>query len=106
MLQRHATDVISLVSGTIFAGVTAVWLLEITDVIELDEAWMAGPVILIIAGVLGLIVALRPSRPATQSSSWVGGAAPTPYDVAPRSTTADSDTTVSDGVEPTPDTKE
>jgi hypothetical protein len=63
MLHRHATDVIALVSGTIFAGVAAVWLLTITDAIDIEQAWIGGPVILIIAGVLGLLVTLTPSRP-------------------------------------------
>lgn len=62
MLPRHATDVVSLVSGTVFAGFTAVWLLTVTDVIDLDQAWLAGPAILILAGVVGLAAALRPSR--------------------------------------------
>lgn len=63
MLHRHATDVIALVSGTIFAGLSIVWLLTLTDTIDLEQAWIGGPVILIIAGVLGLLVALTPSRP-------------------------------------------
>lgn len=62
MLPRHATDVVSLVSGTVFAGFAAVWLLTVTDVIDLDQAWLAGPAILIVAGVVGLAAALRPSR--------------------------------------------
>ncbi|MBA3308578.1 MAG: hypothetical protein H0U28_00750 [Nocardioidaceae bacterium] len=62
MTQRHATDVISLVFGTIFAGFTLVWLLDLTAVIDRDEAWLAGPVILIVAGAIGLVTALRPRR--------------------------------------------
>ena len=65
MLYRHATDVIALVSGTIFAGLAAVWLLMLTDVIDIEQAWIGGPVILIVAGVLGLLVTLTPSRPAS-----------------------------------------
>src|SRR5262245_60917013 len=62
MLHRHATDVVALVFGVIFAGITAVWLLHVTDVIDLEQAWLAGPVILIVAGAVGLGFALRPSR--------------------------------------------
>ena len=69
MLHRHAPDVVSLVFGTLFAGFTAIWLLSETDVIDYQQAWLAGPVILIIAGVLGLSVALRPS-PSCRPSSY------------------------------------
>lgn len=62
MLHRHATDVVALVSGTIFAGLAAVWLLIVSDTIDLERAWIGGPVILIIAGVLGLLVTLTPNR--------------------------------------------
>jgi hypothetical protein len=78
MWQRHATDVTSLVSGTVFAGATAIWLLNVTDVIDLEEAWVGGPVVLIVAGVVGLIATLRPSRHTTPArghdsvTDWVG----------------------------------
>lgn len=62
MNQRHATDVISLVFGTIFAGFTLVWLLDLTAVIQRDDAWLAGPIILVVAGTVGLATALRPRR--------------------------------------------
>lgn len=62
MLQRHATDVVSLVFGTVFAGFTAVWLLIVTDVIDYEVTWLAGPAILIVAGLLGLATSLRPGR--------------------------------------------
>lgn len=60
MFPRHATDVISLVFGAIFAGFTVVWLLTIAGAIGLDDARLAGPVALITAGAIGLVVALRP----------------------------------------------
>ncbi len=64
MFPRHATDVISLVAGTIFAGFTAVWILTLTDTIDANQAWLGGPIILIAAGALGLAAALRPdARP-------------------------------------------
>ena len=62
MSQRHATDVTSLVFGTIFAGFTIVWLLELGGWIDGGQAWIAGPLILIAAGVIGLVTALRPRR--------------------------------------------
>jgi hypothetical protein len=62
MLRRHAPDVVSLVFGTLFAGFAVIWLLNATDVIDSESAWLAGPAILIVAGILGLVVALRPSE--------------------------------------------
>ncbi len=62
MFQRHATDVISLVFGTLFAGLTVAWLLVVSDVIHIEDAGVAGPVILIVARTAGLIAALRPSN--------------------------------------------
>jgi hypothetical protein len=60
MFQRHATDVISLVFGVIFAGFTVVWVLQLTDAIDPEQAWVVGPVVLIAAGAAGLVAALRP----------------------------------------------
>jgi hypothetical protein len=59
MLRRHAPDIVSLVFGILFAGFAAIWLLGATAVIDYKDAWIAGPVILIVAGVLGLLLALR-----------------------------------------------
>ena len=76
MLHRHAPDVVSLVFGTLFAGFVAIWLLSETDVIDYKEAWLAGPAILIVAGVLGLLVALRPSNSSEAPAPWTPVAAP------------------------------
>jgi hypothetical protein len=62
MSHRHATDVISLVFGAMFAGIAALWLLRTTDVIDLRQIWLAGPVILMVAGGVGLIAAFRSQR--------------------------------------------
>ncbi len=62
MFPRHATDIVSLVFATIFAGFTAVWLLVVTDVIAQEDAPVAGPITLILAGAVGLIAAFRPDR--------------------------------------------
>jgi hypothetical protein len=82
MLHRHATDVVSLICGTIFAGLTAVWLLNVTDVIDLKEAWLAGPAILIIAGLVGLVAALRPSRGTLRAEEWALAPATRAHDAA------------------------
>jgi hypothetical protein len=57
--QRHATDVVSLIFGVIFGGIVLVWALTGADVIDLHSVALAGPAILIAAGTVGLIVALR-----------------------------------------------
>lgn len=62
MFPRHATDIVSLVFGTIFAGFAIVWLFVVTDLVRWDDARVAGPVILIVAGTVGLLAALRPRR--------------------------------------------
>lgn len=64
MLQRHATDVVSLVFGIVFAGFTAMWALDEADRLHGSQVWWAGPVVLIVAGGAGLAAALRPSRAA------------------------------------------
>ncbi len=59
MSQRHATDVVSLIFGIIFAGLTVVWVVGGVDATNIDQVWLAGPVILVAAGTAGLIAALR-----------------------------------------------
>lgn len=63
MIPRHATDVISLVFGTIFAGFTAVWILTVSDTIDENQAWIGFPITMIVAGTLGLVAALWPKPP-------------------------------------------
>ncbi len=62
MSHRHATDAISLVFGTIFAGIALVCLLHSTNVIDLGQLWLAGPVTLVAAGAVGLVAAMRTQR--------------------------------------------
>jgi hypothetical protein len=62
MSHWHATDIVSLVFGSIFAGIAVVWLLRSTDVIDFGQVWLAGPAILVIAGTVGLLAALRSQR--------------------------------------------
>ncbi len=68
MFPRHATDVISLVFGTIFVGLTVVWLLTVTDVLDYQHAWIGGPITLVAAGAVGLIAALVPRNQQPQTS--------------------------------------
>ncbi|MEJ7628135.1 MAG: hypothetical protein WKF54_00920 [Nocardioidaceae bacterium] len=64
MPQRHATDVVSLVFGTVFAGFTLVWLVGVTGHLDHDDSWWAGPVVLVVAGLAGLVASLRRRGPA------------------------------------------
>ena len=72
-MQRHATDVVSLVCGTILAGFGLVWLLTVTDVLNDDQAWLAGPIVLIAAGAVGLLTALRRRPPVSGHRSSPAG---------------------------------
>jgi len=62
MPQRHATDVVSLVFGAIFAGFTIIWLANLAWSLDDHAVWLAGPVVLVVAGVAGLVAALHPGR--------------------------------------------
>jgi hypothetical protein len=62
MSHRHATDVVSLVFGTIFAGFTILWLLYVAGNLDNHDAWWAGPIVLVVAGAAGLVAALRPAK--------------------------------------------
>ncbi len=62
MSQRHATDVVSLVFGTIFAGFSVIWLIYIAGHLQNHDAWWAGPLVLVVAGAAGLVASLRPGR--------------------------------------------
>jgi apolipoprotein N-acyltransferase len=59
MSQRHATDAVSLVFGMTFAGFTVLWLLTLRGSFH-HVGWWAGPLVLVVAGVAGLVAALRP----------------------------------------------
>jgi hypothetical protein len=71
VFPRHATDVISLVFGTIFAGFTVVWLLTVNGVIEEGQAWIGGPITLIAAGLVGLAAALSPRSSEEPTAAYV-----------------------------------
>lgn len=63
-LRRHATDVTSLVFGLVFLGIAAVATLVDYDVLSLPSAGIVLPVVLVAAGLVGLVVSvLRIRRP-------------------------------------------
>lgn len=51
-----------LVFGLLFLGVAGTWLLYATGVLSADQLTLSGPVVLIAAGVIGLVVSLAGSR--------------------------------------------
>ncbi len=57
-LRRHATDVTSLVFGIVFLGIAAVWPLVDFGVLTLPRAGIVLPVVLVIAGLVGLVVSV------------------------------------------------
>ena len=68
MTQRHATDVVSLVFGTIFAGFSVLWVLYVAGDLDNRDAWWAGPIVLVVAGAAGLVAALRPAKDPAEPS--------------------------------------
>lgn len=62
-MKRHDTDVTSLVFGLLFLGVAVMWPLTQLEILTLPSLGMAGPVLLIAVGVVGLLASLARSRP-------------------------------------------
>jgi hypothetical protein len=54
-VRRHDVDVTSLVFGLIFLGVAGAWALVQNELISLPDLSVAGPAVLIVAGVVGLV---------------------------------------------------
>jgi hypothetical protein len=57
-MKRHYTDVVSLVFGLLFVGVSAMWPLVHFDVLGLPGLEVAAPVLLVSVGLAGLIASL------------------------------------------------
>ncbi|MBA2444094.1 MAG: hypothetical protein H0V49_02020 [Nocardioidaceae bacterium] len=62
MTGRHRADPTSLVFGVVFGGFALAWLLRTLNILDFDQVWLAAPLILIAAGALGLILAIRGDR--------------------------------------------
>ena len=58
----HDTDVTSLVFGLLFLGVAAMWALVQWDVVSWPDASGIFPVLLVVAGLIGLASSVRRSR--------------------------------------------
>lgn len=58
-MAKHETDVTSLVFGLLFLGLAGLWALVQYDVLTLPTASVVAPVVLVAAGVAGLLLTLR-----------------------------------------------
>lgn len=72
-LTKHNTDMVSLITGAIFLGVTGTWALERAEVLSGVRGWLL-PLLLIGVGIIGLI-GIRPrdrtdSPGAATRSDW------------------------------------
>ena len=57
-MKRHDVDVVSLVFGLLFVGVSLMWPLVHFDVLGLPGLEVAAPVLLISVGLAGLMASL------------------------------------------------
>ena len=87
-MKRHELDVISLVSGLLFAGLGAVFALHALDVFSIDVRAVPA-VVLIVLGIGGIAAAL---------TSSVRSAAPAPAAAGPQPDSPGSDPAVPDSV--------
>jgi hypothetical protein len=61
-MKRHPTDVVALILGCVLLGVVAVWALVKTVTMNLPSGgWLIAGA-LVVAGIVGVVTALRPSR--------------------------------------------
>lgn len=61
-MRRHEVDVVSLVFGLLFLGVSAMWPLVHYEVLGLPGLEVAAPVLLVSAGLAGLVASLGRAR--------------------------------------------
>lgn len=60
--MRRNVRVAHLVFGLLFLGIAAVWLLHAGQLLTGDQLALSGPLVLIAAGVVGLVVSLAAAR--------------------------------------------
>lgn len=58
-MAKHEIDVTSMVFGTLFVGAAGVWALVEGDVVSWPDASRIFPILLVVAGLLGLASTLR-----------------------------------------------
>jgi hypothetical protein len=86
-VRRHETDVTSLVFGLIFLGLAVLWPLVHNDVIGLPALGVFAPILLIGAGITGLVASIRSSRRRRDAAIVQGPREP--IDESPIDVTAD-----------------
>lgn len=66
-MKRHDTDVVSLMFGLLFLGVSAMWPLVHYDVLGLPGLGVAAPILLVSVGLAGLVASLNRIRRADRN---------------------------------------
>lgn len=61
-MQRHDTDVTSLVFGLIFAALAVMWPVRYFDLVPAGTLGWLVPVVLVVVGVTGVVASLRRAR--------------------------------------------
>jgi len=61
-MRTRRIDVLSLVMGLLFVGVVVMWSLFSAGLLSLPGLTVAAPVLLITAGLAGVLATLRPNR--------------------------------------------
>lgn len=61
-MRRHDTDITSLVFGLVFLGAATLWALVEGDVLALPSLKVLVPVVLVLAGLAGLVATVRSAR--------------------------------------------
>lgn len=57
--MRHPLSPFTLVIGLVLAAIGGIWLLRENDLVDTEQLAVAGPVVLIVVGVLGIALTLR-----------------------------------------------
>jgi hypothetical protein len=69
-VKRHDADAVSLVFGLIFVGLALGWVLVRASVVDVGDLQFAGPILLVLAGAVGLVVSLRRGRRTERLDGW------------------------------------
>ena len=70
--MHRPRDTVSLVSGLLFVGIAALFLVGDLTVLRVEARW-AAPALLIASGLLGLVASLRRSRRGTDAAPPFAG---------------------------------
>lgn len=76
-MRRHEVDVVSLVFGLLFLGVSAMWPLVHYEILGLPGLELAAPVLLVSAGLAGLFASVARARRGPRDARVRSGPGPT-----------------------------